>query len=65
MNKDNQTKFLKRIVDLYKIKNYDLIFRTYNTKNIRNIRFVETWQWQYIPFMTYKGSLKTNILNMI
>ena len=65
MNKDNQTKFLKRIVDLYKIKNYDLIFRTYSTKNVRNIRFVETWQWQYIPFLTYKGSVKTNILNMI
>lgn len=65
MNKSNQTLFLKRIVEKYHIQNYDLIYRTYNVKNIINLRFIEPWQWQYIPFLTFKENIKTEILQII
>ena len=65
MNKNNQTLFLKRIVEKYHIENYDLIFRTYSSSNIKTIRFIEPWQWQYIPFVNYKQNIKTNILQLI
>lgn len=65
MNKENQTKFLNNIVQKYKIKNYSLIFRTYSTKNIKTIRFIEAWQWQYIPFINYKQNIKQNVLQLI
>ena len=65
MIKNNQTLFLKRIVEKYHIENYDIIFRTYNSSNIKTIRFIEPWQWQYIPFVNYKYNIKTNILQLI
>lgn len=65
MNKNNQTLFLNSIVQKYKIKNYSLIFRTYSSKNIKTLRFIEPWQWQYIPFINYKQNIKQNILQLI
>lgn len=65
MNKKNQTIFLNRLTTKYHLSNYDLIYRTYNPKNIKTIRFIEPWQWQYIPFVNYKQNIKTNILQLI
>ena len=65
MNKDNRTLFLNRLVQKYHIENYDIIYRTYNTNNIKTLRFIEPWQWQYIPFVNYKQNIKTNILQLI
>ena len=49
----------------YNLKNEGFIFRTYNITKIKDIRFIEPWQWQYIPFLKYKQSVKESILTMI
>lgn len=65
MNDDGQTKLLNYIKKKYNLQNTGFIFRTYNIKKIKDIRFIEPWQWQYIPFLKYKQSVKESILNMI
>ena len=63
--KDNQTKFLNYLKVKYKLQNTALIFRTYNVKRIKQIRFIEPWQWKYIPFINYKQSVKESVLQII
>ena len=65
INDDGQTKLLNYIKKKYNLQNTGFIFRTYNIKKIKDIRFIEPWQWQYIPFLKYKQSVKESILNMI
>ena len=60
--KENQDKFLNYIKIKYKLSNTALIFRTYNINKIQQIRFIEPWQWQYIPFINYKQSVKESVL---
>lgn len=60
--KENQDKFLNYIKVKYKLSNTALIFRTYNINKIQQIRFIEPWQWQYIPFINYKQSVKESVL---
>ena len=62
---DNQTKFLNYLKVKYKLQNTALIFRTYNIKRIKQIRFIEPWQWKYIPFVNYKQSVKESVLQII
>lgn len=45
--------------------NFDPIFRTYSISRIRNIRYIEPWQWSQIPFINYKQSIKQDILEFI
>lgn len=61
----NESLFLKRIQDKYKLTNIKFIFRTYNPDKIRKIRFIEPWQWQYIPFLNYKQYIKETELKLI
>lgn len=61
----NVDKFCKYIVSKYKIDNIGLIIRSYRKSNVKNIRFIEPWQWKYIPFLTYQHEIKDNILNFI
>lgn len=63
--KENQDKFLNYIKVKYKLSNTALIFRTYNINKIQQIRFIEPWQWQYIPFINYKQSVKESVLQVI
>lgn len=65
INDNGQTKLLNYIKKKYNLQNTGFIFRTYNIKKIKDIRFIEPWQWQYIPFLKYKQSVKESILNMI
>lgn len=65
LNDDGQTKLLNYIKKKYNLQNTGFIFRTYSIKKIKDIRFIEPWQWQYIPFLKYKQSVKESILNMI
>lgn len=44
---------------------YSVIFREYAVSKIRNIRYVEPWQWSKIPFINYKQSLKQDTLDFI
>lgn len=66
LSHDGQAKLLKYIIKKkYHLKNEGFIFRTYNISKIKDIRFIEPWQWQYIPFLKYKQSVKESILTMI
>lgn len=62
---DNIDKFLERIKTKYNLKNTGFIFRTYNPSKIQSIRFIEPWQWKYIPFIDYKQNVKNQTLQLI
>lgn len=65
LHEGGQTKLLNYIKKKYNLKNEGFIFRTYSISKIKDIRFIEPWQWQYIPFLKYKQSVKESILTMI
>lgn len=65
LNQDNVDLLLKRIKELYKVKETRFIFRTYDIKKIQGIRFIEPWQWKYIPFIDYKQNVKNSTLALI
>lgn len=50
---------------MYKNVDYNVIFRHYAISGIKNIRLIEPWQWKYIPFLNYEGSLKKDTLSAI
>ena len=49
----------------YENVNYNFLYRNYNISNIKNIRLIEPWQWKYIPFLDYEGSIKKDTLEVI
>lgn len=61
----NESDYIHKIVDRYKLKNINLIYRTYSSAKMKNIRYIEPWQWQYIPFINYKQSVKESTLKLI
>ena len=64
-NKEYKTKFLQFLSKAAKIE-YDFIFRVYKKKLIKNLHYIEPWQWKYIPFITNdNSSLKAGVLNVI
>lgn len=44
---------------------YSSIFRNYSVDRIKNIRLIEPWQWKYLPFLNYQGSIKKETLDAI
>lgn len=60
-----EKKFLDHITMTCKLRNTDMIYRTYNTEKIKDIRMLEVWQYKYIPFLEYTGDLKQEILKTI
>lgn len=44
---------------------YNVIFRNYDISRIKDIRLIEPWQWKYIPFLNYEGTLKKDTLSAI
>ena len=44
---------------------YSTIFRHYKIQNIANIRLIEYWQWKYLPYLNYNGSIKGDVLKII
>ena len=64
-NETNIKQYFKYIQNHYKLENIKYIFRTYSKSNISNIRYIEPWQWKYVPFLNYKNDIKENILQMI
>lgn len=64
-SESNVNKYCEYVVKNYNLQNPGLIYRSYKKSNISNIRFIEPWQWKYIPFLTYKHAMKDNILSLI
>lgn len=58
------SKFYDRLKTTYKLSNSYFIIRNYKKSNITNIRFIEPWQWKYVPFLEY-NNIKDNILKTI
>lgn len=57
--------FLDAIAAEYKLKNTSILVRNYNIDRIQQIRMVENWQHKYIPFLTYTGEVKQDVLELI
>lgn len=63
---NNITEILQQLFkQLYKINSYKIIFRNYNIQNIKNLHLIEPWQWKYIPFLNYTGTIKKDVLDTI
>ena len=65
LNKETELAFFNHIKNECKLTNVGMIYRTYNTNSIKEIRMLEVWQHKYIPFLKYTGDLKQEILNLI
>ena len=61
----NPEKFKNYIITKYHIEDSFLIFRNYITEKIDKPKFVEYWAWKYIPFLTYKASIREATLKLI
>lgn len=61
----NPSKYYEYIKNTYKLENISVIIRNYSKSNITNIRFIEPWQWKYVPFLNYKTDIKEAILQAI
>jgi hypothetical protein len=57
--------FIDAIAQEYKLKNTNVLIRNYNIDRIQQIRMVENWQHKYIPFLTYTGEVKQDVLQLI
>ncbi len=65
LNKETELAFFNHIKKECNLKNVGMIYRTYNSKSIHEIRMLEVWQHKYIPFLNYTGDLKQEILKLI
>lgn len=65
LNKQTEQAFYEYIKNSCKIKNTGFIYRTYSIDKIKNVRMIEVWQHKYIPFLTYTGEMKHDILNTV
>lgn len=45
--------------------NYGILFRHYSLSKISDMRLIEYWQWKYLPFLNYNGTIKGDILKII
>jgi hypothetical protein len=64
-NEDKEKQFFQYIKQECHLQNTGILFRHYNISRMQNIRMVETWQHQYIPFLDYAGEVKQDVLKLI
>lgn len=65
LNADTEKKFYEFIKASCHLKNTGFIYRSYAISRIQEIRMIEVWQHKYIPFLTYTGEIKKDILETI
>jgi hypothetical protein len=65
LNKDTEKLFFEHIKNTCKLEHTEILYRSYLTQNIKEVRMIEVWQHKYIPFLTYTGELKKDILSLI
>lgn len=65
LNIMTQRQFIQYIIKTCDLKNTDILYRQYSIDKIKDIRYIETWQHKYIPFLKYNGELRNDILQMI
>ena len=61
----NIPKFQKYLVSKYKVEDSFLIFRNYLIEKIERPKYIEHWIWKYVPFLTYKASIREATLKLI
>ena len=65
LNQDTEKAFFEHIKNACKLEHTEILYRTYAVRNIKYIRMIEIWQHKYIPFLTYNGEMKKDILELI
>lgn len=65
LNRDTERQFIQYIVKTCNLKNTDILYRQYQLDKIKDIRLIEIWQYIYLPFLTYNGELKKDVLSQI
>lgn len=65
LNRDTERQFIQYIVKQCKLQNTDILYRQYQVDKIKDIRMIEVWQYKYLPFLTYNGELKKDVLQHI
>lgn len=64
-NPANVKKFKEYVISKYKLEESFLIFRNYAIEKIERPKYIEQWVWKYIPFLTYKASIREATLKLI
>lgn len=57
--------WLRYISLKYKLTNIDLLSRTYKLSNVGIIRYVDTWMYNYIPYLNYRDCVNEKELAII
>ena len=65
LNEDTEKAFFEHIARECKLQHTEMLYRTYSVENIKEVRMIEIWQYKYIPFLTYTGEMKSDILQLI
>ena len=65
LDPQKENMFINTIAQEYKLKDFNILIRNYNIDRIQQIRMVENWQHKYIPFLTYTGEIKQDVLELI
>lgn len=65
LNTKTEREFIQYIAKTCNLKNTDILYRQYQIDTIKDIRMIEVWQYKYIPFLTYNGELKKDVLEAI
>lgn len=57
--------FIKFVATECKLQNPDILYRNYNIDRIQRVRMLEVWQHIHIPFLSYHGEIKSEVLQAI
>lgn len=55
---DNGMKFCEFICKKYRIKKESIAFRKYYFDNISKYRFIDYWQWKFLPFLDISNGIR-------
>lgn len=64
-NDNAEQKIIDNLNNIFRGIDYSFIFRNYSINKIGKIRLIEPWQWEYIPYLNYVGTLKKETLEAI
>ena len=65
MDPQKEAAFIKFIAHECKLQNPDILYRNYNIDRIQKVRMLEVWQHIHIPFLSYHGEIKSEVLHAI
>ena len=65
LDPQKEAAFIRFIAQECRLQNQDILYRNYNIDRIQKVRMLEVWQHIHIPFLSYHGEIKSEVLRAI